>query len=234
MAEDKLSYNYTFRFHDGREKSFSVELDNHSLNLMSVPSVRYPEWTLLKSNQCPVCPLDAGAIKHCPAAVAVLEPVTYFKDSVSYEKADVTIETPARSYSKQTTLQEGLGSLMGIFMVGSGCPVLEKLKPMVRFHLPFATEDETKYRVMAMYLLAQSYLERNGGTPDWRMEKLSGLYDNIRVLNKHFAMRLQESRAKDAALNALICLDCFAITVRFSLDTNSFSDIEHLFTAYLS
>ena len=37
-------------------------------------------------------------------------------------------------------------------MALSGCPVLEQLKPMARFHLPFASVEETIYRAASMYL----------------------------------------------------------------------------------
>ena len=85
-----------------------------------------------------------------------------FKDSISYEEVEVFITTKARTYMKRTTLQKGLSSLLGIYMVTSGCPTMEKLKPMVRYHLPFATEEETKYRV-SQCIYSPNIFCTNGG-----------------------------------------------------------------------
>jgi len=49
-------------------------------------------------------------------------------------------------------------------------PIFEKLKPMVRFHLPFASIEETKYRAISMYLLAQYFLYQQGSQPDWDLK----------------------------------------------------------------
>jgi Domain of unknown function (DUF6901) len=51
-----------------------------------------------------------------------------------------------RSYFKKTTMQKGIVSLLGILLVSSGCPVMAKLRPMVRFHLPFASMLATTFR----------------------------------------------------------------------------------------
>ncbi len=67
---------------------------------------------------------------------------------------------------------------MGIYMVTSGCPVMGKLKPMVKFHLPFASGEETSYRMVTMYLLAQFFKYKNGKEPDWDLKNLVKIYDN--------------------------------------------------------
>ncbi|MDN5353885.1 MAG: hypothetical protein PWQ09_641 [Candidatus Cloacimonadota bacterium] len=48
------------------------------------------------------------------------------------------VESKNRNYVKDTTIQRGVSSMLGMFLVSSGCPVLTKLKPVVKFHLPFA------------------------------------------------------------------------------------------------
>jgi hypothetical protein len=40
----------------------------------------------------------------------------------------------------------------------SGCRYTAYFKPMARFHLPFANEEETAYRAISMYLLSQRFL----------------------------------------------------------------------------
>ena len=117
-------------------------------------------------------------------------------------------------------------------MVTSGCSIMEKLKPMVRYHLPFATEEETRYRVISMYVLAQYFLFKRGKTVDWELKKLVDIYDDIQTVNKHFCKRLATIQSKDASINALIVLDCFADFVRFSINKKMLDEIEFLFNAY--
>ena len=142
--------------------------------------------------------------------------------------------TDQREYIKHTTVQQALSSLLGIYMVTSGCPIMDKLRPMVRFHLPFATREETMYRVLAMYLMAQYFRQRNGREPDWEMENLVHMYEDVTVVNKSFVDRLNQIATDDANANALIILDCFANYIVMSVDEGTLADIEVLFKAYLN
>jgi hypothetical protein len=114
-------------------------------------------------------------------------------------------------------------------MVTSGCPILEKLKPMLRFHLPFASTDETMYRAISMYLMAQYFAYRHGNQPDWDLKKLSESYDNVRIVNENFCKRLSTIEGKDANLNAVVLLDVFSTNVRFSIDSQMLDDLDYLF-----
>jgi hypothetical protein len=232
MSREKLCFKYRFVLPDGSEKEFPVELDPGTLGLMNIPEGPYPGWTALGHNQCPNCPLDADKHEHCPAAVSLVDAVDFFRDSISHEQADVFVESPAREYHSRISMQEGLSSLVGLSMAASGCPHLGRLKPMARFHLPFAGEEETIYRVVSMYLAAQYFRHRRGGEPDWEMKDLVKMYDEIRVVNRHFVRRLSGLDIKDASLNAIIKLDCFAISVGFSINQNMIDDMEYLFAAY--
>ena len=159
-------YRYTFLLQDGREKSFDLHLDRRSLALSPVPRDQLPAWTDLGCNQCPNCPLRTNEHPHCPIAVNIVDLVDFFTDAVSYDDVDVRIATDERSYVKRTKMTDAISSLLGIYMVTSGCPVMDKLRPMVRFHLPLATPDETTFRALAMYLVAQFFIHRRGGKPD--------------------------------------------------------------------
>lgn len=117
----------------------------------------YPEWTELKNFKCPNCLLVENEYKYCPIAVNIIDLIDFFKTS-SYPEVNVIVDTEIRRYSKHPSLQKGISSLMGIYMVTSGCLIMEKLKPMVRYHLPFATLEETSYRMVSMDLLAQYFL----------------------------------------------------------------------------
>jgi len=227
-----FAYHYKFIFTNGVEKEFRVKLDNKTLNLVPSGQKSYPQWTQLKCFKCPNCSLEEDQNKFCPVAVNLVTLVDFFKSLISYEEVEVLIDTPERKYLKHTSLQSGLSSLVGIYMVTSGCPVMNKLKPMVRHHLPFATIEETQYRVISMYLLAQYFLYKRGEKPDWNLKNLIKIYEDIRIVNKSFHQRLCSIKTEDASLNALVKLDCFADSVTFSLDKDKLDEIELLFAAY--
>ena len=118
-------------------------------------------------------------------------------------------------------------------MVTSGCPIMDKLRPMVRFHLPLATPDETVFRAMAMYLVAQYFISRHGGDPDWNLEKLPLIYREVHAVNSSFMNRLHETAVRDASLNAIVRLDAFASIIVMSFDFDQLEGIEAMFDAYL-
>jgi len=193
----------------------------------------YPEWTELKYFKCPNCSLDEEQHSFCPVAVNLVDLIDFFQDMISYKEVDLLVQNEERSYLKHTTLQQGISFLVDIYMATSGCPIMEKLKPMVCYHLPFATLRETQYRVMSMYLLAQYFLHRRGRKPDWELKGLVTIYDDIQVVNKVFAKRLAQVKIKDATLNALVKLDMFAKHVSDSINKDLLDEMECLFSAYL-
>jgi len=228
-----LSYHYTFTFPDGRVKEFDVKLDAETLALIHQKDPLYPQWAKLAYHQCPVCPFTPVTHEYCPVAVALEELIDFFKDSISYEKVDVKIGTESRTYARHSPLQKGVSSLLGIYMVTTGCPIMEKLKPMVRFHLPFASPEETTYRVISMYLFAQYFRYQEGKAPDWDLENLVKIYNDIKIVNQSFFERLSALQIQDASLNALAILQNFANYVTFSIDDDMLRKIRSLFDAYV-
>jgi hypothetical protein len=218
---------------DGKKRDFEVNLDPKTLELACKTPENKPEWAKLSFNQCPNCKLDVAEVEYCPVALAVYKPVVVFKDFLSYDEAEVHITTPERNYSKRVPLHIGLSSLVGIYMVTCGCPTLDWLRPMVRFHMPFAGEDETLYRAMGMYLVAQHMKSLQGDKPDWSLKGLQKIYDDVMEVNKHFLARLQNTPVKDASLNAIITLDCFAMNVSFTLEGEPLTDMRNMFGVYL-
>jgi len=208
--ENNIEINYIFKFENHEIMSFDVLIDRQTLfrdrKIKSAP----PSWAKLNYHKCPNCPLDEAAHQYCPIGLNLSDIVSEFKDFHAYEKVNVTVSTKERIYSKDTTIQEGLSSLIGIIMVTSGCPFMDYLRPMVRFHLPFATIEETVYRMISMYVMAQYILEKNGKYADWKLGGLDKIYFNIGQVNKHIAKRLSGISGKDANINALSNLDCFA------------------------
>ena len=156
------------------------------------------------------------------------ELVGTFKDFTSYVDTKVVVKAPERTYEEDTTLQQGLSSIVGLYMVTSNCPIMDQLRPMVRFHLPFATSEETLYRAVSMYLTKQYFAMRRGETPDWELEKLAQIYSAISVVNAGMSRRLRQASTKDANVNALIILSAFGDTVGVSLK-DGVGQIEYLF-----
>ncbi len=231
-ANKAIVIKYKFIFGTGLEKEIRVELDSKTHILIKTGKASHPEWTRLKFFKCPNCSLDENRHIFCPIANNIVELVDFFGDSISYDEVNLVISSAERKYMKHTTLQQGISSLLGIYMVTSGCPVMEKLKPLVATHLPFATLKETQYRVLSMYLLAQYFLSRRGKKPDWELKHLVKIYDGVQIVNQSFFKRLSNSNIKDATLNALVKLDIFARHIPVLINKNALDEMEGLFTAY--
>lgn len=227
-----VSYRYHFVFSGDRRKEVCIELDAESMNITKVRKDSYPPWTELHFHKCSNCPLEEREHAYCPISVNIHELLEEFRDCMSYETADILIDCESRRYVAHTTLQRGLGSLIGIYMVTSGCPNMEKLKPMVRYHLPFATEEETVYRVLSMYLLAQYFLQKRGSKPDWTMKQLVEAYRDVELVNRGLCKRISNISMEDGCVNAVIILDCFAKSVITAIDKEMIREIEILFDAY--
>lgn len=216
--QELIRYSYNFQFDDGSVKVFELLLDPRSLELRSGPNPTKPEWAKLKFHQCENCPLGDD-VEYCPVAINLATLIEEFKFNHSTDNAFVVVDGPDRSYVKEATVQKGLSSIMGIVMVTSNCPILDKLRPMVRFHLPFASSLETIYRSVSMYLVSQ-YLEmKKGGSPDWSLEKLVEIYKEVSKVNKGMWNRLSNAAKLDANVNALIILNSFGDALRHSVKT---------------
>jgi hypothetical protein len=201
-----VRYRYTITFKDGGEKRFQVDIDAETLALIESPRESYPEWTQLTFHKCPNCPLDEARHERCPVAASLVDVVEAFKDSPSYEEVDVTVQAANRSYLRHGALQTAVSSLLGLHMVTAGCPILNKLRPMVDMHLPFMSRDETMFRMIAMYVMSQFFRQRAGEPADWELTGLGRHLEEIRTVNVAFCRRLNAIPMKDASVNALVIL----------------------------
>lgn len=228
-----ITFRYTVEFEDEPEQSFEVILDAETLSLQYEKSDSLPQWTTLGFCKCRVCPLDEGTHRHCPVAVSMVDQVGFFKDLISHRVAQVTVETRDRQYRKKTTVQSALSSLIGIYMVTSGCPILDKLRPMVETHLPFASAQDTVYRTVSMYLFAQFALHKNGLQPDWALEGLVDFYHDVTEVNSSFCQRLNSiPHEGDANINALAILNSMALLTRMSVEEDKLEHWEKLFLTH--
>jgi hypothetical protein len=233
MSDSKKTISYLFKLKSGEEKHFSLEFQFPSMQLISPKRAEYPAWAALEFNRCPHCPLAPEKNPQCPIAANLVDVIDFFKNFISTEMVEITITSENRQYHKRVPVQVSVSSLMGLHMVTSGCPIMDKLRPMVYTHLPFATVEETLYRAISMYLVAQFLLHKRGEAPDWELKNLVKIYDDIGRLNQTFVKRLISINPKDASLNALVSLDCFASYNTMSISENYLEELEVLFGSYI-
>lgn len=228
-----IEIQYSFRF-NAQHETVNLRLDAKSLEIVNRPSAKLPEWARLNFCQCPHCPLTESAHPFCPAAAVLVDVVSRFDEILSYDKIDLEIITAERKVFYHTTAQRAISSLLGLLFPASGCPHTAFFKPMVRFHLPVATRQETIFRATGMYLLAQYFLAKQGEKFDSELTGLTQIYNNLNLLNIHIAERLRSASTRtDSSVNAVIMLDVFAQAVPFVIDDH-LEEIRHLFEPYLA
>jgi hypothetical protein len=221
--------SYKFCFENGEEKVFKLDIESDTLSLVTNFGEVMPEWTKVSNIGCQHC--ETNEI-HCRPALAIAYLIKQFDQIPSYEKVKVIVETENRTFLKDTSVQAGVGGIFGIIMATSGCPILGKLKPMVRYHLPFADIEETEYRVFSMYMLAQYFKMKKGLNPDLEMDNLKSTYDDIREINRKIAKSIADLEKMDTSINAVVALNNFADSVSFSLE-DKLENIERLFDNWM-
>jgi Domain of unknown function (DUF6901) len=231
QSADPLVYQYKFEFDRGLETNFEVRLDARTLQVAPDPNATRPSWTKLKFHQCENCPLP-DSVEYCPVAVNLARIVEAFRDKVSFESTVVTVKTKERTFVKKTSLQKGISSIIGIYMTTSNCPILDKLRPMARFHLPFATSEETFFRSISTYLTAQLVLSQNGQEPDWKLSKLLKYYKEINLVNRGMSDRLAKASERDATVNAIVILHSFGDGISYFVD-GGLKEFEPMFSVFL-
>ena len=227
-GDGPVRFEYVFKFDDGEDVRFAVKLDPRSLALIREEEAQPPAWARLSEVGCAVCELDGAEHRHCPVAVSLSGVVQRFAKRFSYEKVKVQVTTAERVISSDTSLQQALSSLIGIYMVTAGCPTMDKLRPMVRFHLPLATLQETVYRVVSTYLLGECLRKRRGQDPDWNLDGLYRIYSDVHEVNLAFTRCIRKAAPYDANANALVHLDLFTDVVTLSVQ-DALANLEYLF-----
>lgn len=233
-SNSEIIIRYKCIFSEDKTIDYEIKFDSETCELIPTERLDIPDWCRMDYMKCDDCTKHIEEYDYCPMAVNSIDLIDLFKDVNSYDIIDVVVETSERSYFKsKISVQQALGSLFGIIMVTGGCKDLEKLRPMVRFHLPFATMEETVYRSTSMYQLAQYMRTQHGLEPDFEMQELINTYDTIHKINVNFVKRLQMATGKDAHLNAVVILDTFAQMEPFGM-RDILKKIEVLFKSYLT
>jgi len=231
MAE-QAKITYEFKLSGGVEKKIDLYFNKETLALIREKSDTPPDWARLEFQQCSNCPLNTTLTPFCPIAVNLSGIVREFGDVSGPDRAAVTVLVKERAYVKACSMQEGLSPLLGIVMTTSGCPIMEPLKPMVRYHLPFASLDETVFRMISMYLMAQFIRSRSGKKPEWTLDGLTRIYGEVKKLNKDFGVRMRAAAKSDANIHALVKLNVFAVMVPLEAE-KTLQEITASFSSYL-
>jgi len=229
---DLMEISYRFTLRDGTVDTIDLKLDPTTLELVDNIPAELPAWTELGFQQCPKCPLSADEHSHCPAATNLVNLVQGFARVLSHEWVATEVTTADRTYSQETPAQRSVSSLMGLIMAVSGCPLTAYFRPMARFHVPWANQDETIYRATSMYLLAQYLRKRDGKGGELELDGLSRIYDDIRMVNHSFVERLRAASEQDSTINAIVVLDTQALTMPWAIES-SLEELRPGFEPYL-
>jgi hypothetical protein len=200
---------YLFQLSSGTEVRFDVALNRPPA------SGELPDWTLLERDQCPHCPLRAGSGARCPAAADLAHVVPKFAHLASFENVLVRVIHARFEAHKRTDAQTALSALMGLILATSGCPILNRMRPLAHMHLPFATQTELVYRLASMHVFG-CFLD--GVKAD--LADLRKLFDDIDKLNRAFATRIKRAIQRDANINALVMLHSRGMMVSLSMEEN--------------
>ena len=225
---DPLRIRYRFDLPDGAQTTLDFMFDPENFRLSNAPPAEPPFWTELKYNQCANCPLSALEHAHCPAALQMASTLEPLKALVSFDTVGVTVTQAERTIHAETSAQQAMSSVLGLIMATAGCPWTDHLRPMARFHLPFASDTETVYRSIGMYLLAREFRfsdEATGFAP------LENLYRNLHIVNRDMSRRLGAATRSDPARNALALLDSYTTLLPAALE-RSFDELKPLFGAW--
>lgn len=225
---DPQRIRYRFDLPDGAQKFLDFSFDATGFRLANAAAAAPPFWTELKFNQCANCPLNAAEHPHCPAALQMVRAIEPLKALVSFDKVGVTVVQAERTIYAETTAQQAMSSVLGLIMATAGCPWTDRFRPMARFHLPFATEAETVYRSLSMFLLARE-MAGPGAAPGFAALRV--LYENLHIVNRDMSRRLGAATQTDPARNAMALLDAYTTLLPAALE-NSLEELKPLFEAW--
>lgn len=229
---DALKITYRFIYEHDKTHQYSLQLNPQTLEIISSSGLTNSTWGKLEFNQCPNCPLDSTSSPICPVANNLGMLVNNSNELQSHNQVYLEVITNERVVSADTTVQRGLSSLLGLILATSDCPHTRFFRPMARFHLPLASEEETTYRAASMYMLAQYFRANEGKPADIELAGLADIYQQLQMVNQALGKRLRAASDSDATVNAVVLLDLLAKTLPHSI-TDMLQELRHLYSAYL-
>jgi len=225
---EALTITYRFDLPDGSARALEFAFDAVDFKMLKAPPDPPPFWTELAFSRCANCPLDEKVSTHCPAALQLASALEPLNALVSFDSVGVTVTQAERTVHTQTSAQQAMSSVIGLVMATSGCPWTDHLRPMARFHLPFASEAETLYRSIGMFLLARVLA---GSDESQGFAALEALYENLHVVNRDMSRRLGAAARTDPARNAMALLDAYTTLLPAALE-RSLDELRPLFDAW--
>lgn len=222
-----------------KEITYRLSENDHAVEFRigtTPPDTECPGWAELARHQCPHCPLEADTQTSCPAATQLIPFMSELSHIPSIQQLDVEIEQADRHIKLKAGAQEIMGSLLGLYLGSSDCPYTRFLRPMAEHHLPLADEDETMYRVLSMYRMAQYLRQQHGAGYDDNFSGLEKIYEDLSIVNQHLNKRMREALkaqdvSEDATINAIAILDALSQYVLFSID-DAIEYMDELFSPY--
>ncbi|MGB5279006.1 MAG: hypothetical protein WBO73_03555 [Gammaproteobacteria bacterium] len=229
----EISIKYCFELKElKRREIIELTLDDKTIEPTSRNVSEYHDWMRLEYNQCSHCPLESESNEYCPVALSLAGVIEKFSDVTSHDEVRLMVMTSDRNIAQSTTAQRAISSLIGLLIATSGCPYSEFLKPLARFHLPLASEEETMFRAAGSYLLAQFFLDKDGNDFDTELGGLRKIYDDMHLVNTSIADRVRSATVADSSVNAVVLLDMSTNLMPYVIEDH-LNDIRHLFDAYL-
>jgi len=205
MDDEVTELAYLFHFADAPSIRIALRFARDTYQLLYDAPNPPEAWTALDFNKCGHCPLASSTAPICPFAAALSTLLREFRSLRSYENTIVEVTCGRRTVVARGALHDGTASLLGLIGATSGCPHLAVFRPMARFHLPFATEEETLFRAFSAHVL-EKLVRGEPASLDGMRER----YEAAGRVNVGMAERLRAAFPGDAVVNGLIILDTFA------------------------
>mgnify|MGYP003970442373 FL=1 len=213
----------------GLEETVKVLFDDELKTVQYAVPEDLPQWTDLGTHQCPNCPFQVDYVRTCPAAASLVDLVHRSEKMSSFEEVELEVITSDRVVKQTVSAQRAFSSLMGLILPLSGCPRLEVFKPMARFHLPLASDDETMYRTISMYAMRQLFRAEQGFEIEADLKGLLEMYAEVNKVNVALNARLSRATENNATSNAIVVLGSFAAALPALID-KSVGEIKALFS----
>ncbi|MBT3235138.1 MAG: hypothetical protein HN353_04245 [Bdellovibrionales bacterium] len=221
-----LKFDYEFDFPRlSRKEHYCCYLDKNTLENTNKDHSDKPAWARLEHKQCDNCTLSPSNNPYCPVALSLVSLSDITQGLTSFEETSTRVITTEREYLHRGDLQKGISPLVGLLMASSGCPVFEIFKPMARFHIPFASKEETYYRLFGTVLISNYY---KNYVVNFDPGVLGDIYENVSVVNARLVQRFTDVTGGDSLLNSIVILDHLAL--RYVLDIEEvFSELKSYF-----
>lgn len=209
MSETLISISYLFDFGNNNVKNFEALLNSSSLSLVLPKTYEIPSWA--KAFRCSQFSQVTADSQCCSICINISHLIEEFKTFASVSPCTISVYSKERNYSLKSDVQKGLSSLLGLYMATSDCPFLGFLRPMARFHLPFASTEETIFRSAGSYLIGQYFKARKNNRADFELNRLPETYIKVSKINYDIIQHLRKNYyTHDAYANSLVILDNFA------------------------